>query len=201
MLLIKQQPKIKWLFISLSFIVIMAGGIFGLKESNLIFTKKVGEKIDSFNGVNVYFNGEVGNIEGRNLTSDNYNLGLKYQCVEFVKRYYYKHLNHKMPNSYGHAKDFFNPNIKDGQMNTERNLVQFTNLSTKKPKVDDLLVFSATSWNPYGHVAIISKVNDSEIEIVQQNVGNHSRKNLTLRVENGKWKIDNLQILGWLRKL
>lgn len=142
--------KIKWLFISLSFIVIIAGGIFGLKETKVILSKEVGEKVDSFNGVNVYFNGEVGNIEGRNMTSDNYNLGLKFQCVEFVKRYYYEHLNHKMPNSYGHAKDFFNPNIKDGQMNTERSLTQFTNPSSKKPVVNDLLIFDQTSLNPYG---------------------------------------------------
>ena len=194
--------KIKWLFISLSFIVIIAGGIFGLKETNLIFTKEVGEKIDSFNGVYVYYNGGVGNVEGRNLTSDNYNLGLKYQCVEYVKRYYYEYLNHKMPNSYGHAKDFFNPNIKDGKMNTERNLIQFTNLSSKKPKVNDLLVFSATIWNPYGNVAIISKVNDSEIEIVQQNPGPsaRSREVLVLNQQNQKWRIGNHRVLGWLRK-
>lgn len=190
----------KIIFIVLIAFFPIAIGFYGLKETNLIFTKEVGEKVDSFNGVNVYFNGEVGNIEGRNMTSDNYNLGLKYQCVEFVKRYYFFHLNHKMPNSYGNASDFYDPNIKDGQMNTERNLIQFSNPSSKKPKVNDLLVFSGTKWNPYGHVGIISKVNDSEIEIVQQNVGNHSRQNLTLRVENGKWKIIHPQILGWLRK-
>ncbi|MFA0963395.1 hypothetical protein AB9P05_16445 [Roseivirga sp. BDSF3-8] len=51
-------------------------------------------------------------VSGRNLTPDGYNLGLKYQCGEFMKRYYYLHLNHKMPDSYGHARDFFNPSLK-----------------------------------------------------------------------------------------
>ena len=50
-----------------------------------------GSKLDSLNGVYVYFNGSMRNVSGRNTTPDGYNLGLKYQCVEFVKRYYYKH--------------------------------------------------------------------------------------------------------------
>ena len=57
----------------------------------------------------------MNNVSGRNVTVDGYNLGLKYQCVEFVKRYYYKHYRHKMPNSYGNAKDFFIAQISDGR--------------------------------------------------------------------------------------
>lgn len=49
-----------------------------------------------------------------------YNIGLKYQCVKFVKRYYYEHLNHKMPDSYGHEKDFFDNTIADGQLNKKQ---------------------------------------------------------------------------------
>jgi len=51
----------------------------------------------------VYYNGSVGHVSGRNLVPDGYNPGLKYQCVEFVKRYYYQHLNHKIPDSYRHT--------------------------------------------------------------------------------------------------
>jgi hypothetical protein len=61
----------------------------------------------------VYYNGGVANVVGRNVSVDGYNLGLKYQCVEFVKRYYYQHLGHKMPDTYGHAKDFFDRNVAD----------------------------------------------------------------------------------------
>lgn len=162
----------------------------------------VGQKIDDLNGVIVYYNGRVGNVEGRALTKDGYNLGLKYQCVEFVKRYYYEELNHKMPDSYGHAKDFFISNLKDGQLNKQRNLIQYTNSSKSKPKVNDLLVYSGTKLNRYGHVSIISQVSEREIEIVQQNPGplGNSRKNYDLINEDGKWRINNDQILGWLRK-
>jgi surface antigen len=150
----------------------------------------------------VYYNGSVSNVEGRNLSKDGYNLGLKYQCVEFVKRYYYEALNHKMPNSYGHAKDFFTAGIKDGGYSKQRNLNQYTNSSSSKPKVNDLLVYSGTQWNPYGHVSIVSKVNEDEIEIIQQNPGptSSSRATYDLTHKKGKWKVENSQILGWLRK-
>lgn len=163
---------------------------------------KTGQAIDSLNGVYVYYNGSVGNVSGRNLTADNYNLGQKYQCVEFVKRYYYKHLNHKMPNSYGHAKDFFNPELADGQKNRARNLIQYQNPGQTKPKVDDLLIFKETFFNKYGHVAIVSKITGKKIEIIQQNPGPYSKSRDTFKLDtkNGKWYIKNRRISGWLRK-
>ena len=76
----------------------------------------VGAPLDTLDGVLVHHNGGMNNVSGRNMV-DGYNVGLKYQCVEFVKRYYLEHFNHRMPNSYGHAKDFFDPAIADGMMN------------------------------------------------------------------------------------
>lgn len=163
--------------------------------------EKVGDTLDVFNDVYVFYNKSMSNVSGRNLTEDGYNLGLKWQCVEFVKRYYYDYLNHKMPNSYGHAKDFFNPAIKDNQKNKDRNLVQFTNGSQLKPEVNDLIIFKGDNLNPYGHVAIISKVDKNSIEVVQQNVGKDSRENFKLRLKNGKWFVGDSSVLGWLRKM
>jgi surface antigen len=163
---------------------------------------KTGQAIDSLNHVKVYFNGSVGHVEGRN-TKNGYNIGLKYQCVEFVKRYYFKHLNHKMPNSYGHAKSFFNPLIKDGKINKDRNLTQFSNPSVSKPKVNDLIIFDGHLGNKFGHVAIISNVFSNKIEIIQQNAGRYksSRKIIELKqLINSKWHINNSRVLGWLRK-
>lgn len=174
---------------------------------SLFFVKKtfdsiyfIGKKIDNFNNVPVYYNGFTKNVNGRNLTKDGYNLGLKYQCVEFVKRYYYEHLNHKMPNSYGHAKDFFKNDIGDGEMNKERNLTQYKNPSLVKPKENDLIIFRGSLFNKYGHVAIISKVENEKIEIIQQNVFLTTREEYKLIYQNNKWYIDNRSIIGWLRK-
>ncbi len=182
--------------------IAIAIGFYFSKNINLNAKYKVGQKIDSLNGVIVYYNGGVGHVRGRVLTDDGYNLGLKYQCVEFVKRYYYQELNHEMPNSYGHAKDFFDLNILDGNKNEQRNLTQFTNPSKSKPKADDLVIYSGTILNKYGHVSIISKVTENEIEIIQQNPGpfGNSREKFGLIYDNGKWKIENDKIMGWLRK-
>ncbi|MCE7575787.1 CHAP domain-containing protein [Aliivibrio fischeri] len=141
----------------------------------------------------------------RNVAADGYNLGLKYQCVEFVKRYYYEYFNHKMPDTYGHAKDFFNPDLPDGNLNKQRNLIQYKNGSLNPPKLGDILIYKPVITNPYGHVAIVSKVNLSEgnIEIIQQNPGpfSESREIYLLENKNENWFIKNERILGWLHKI
>ena len=163
---------------------------------------RVGQVTDHLNGVAVFYNGGVGHSAGRNLAPDGYNLGIKYQCVEFVKRYYYEHLNHKMPDAYGHAKQFFDATLADGARNTHRDLLQYANGSQSKPLPDDLLVFGPSLLNRYGHVAIVATVTDSGLEIVQQNPGpfGSSRERLPLVSEGGHWRCQNRRVLGWLRK-
>lgn len=164
--------------------------------------RSIGDPVDSLNGVRVYYNGPVSNVSGRNTTADGYNLGLKYQCVEFVKRYYYQHYKHKMPDSYGHAKSFYNKSLSDGSYNKARNLTQYANPSATAPRTGDLLVYDGNSWNPYGHVAIVSAVSTDKVEIIQQNPGPaaSSRETFTLTHKNGSYKIEGSGILGWLRK-
>ncbi|WP_194139025.1 CHAP domain-containing protein [Flavobacterium hungaricum] len=192
--------KITLLIISV--LALSFAGIKTIKKINLNRKYKIGQVLDSLNGVKVFYNGGVDNVMERNVTKDNYNLGLKYQCVEFVKRYYYEHYNHKMPDAYGHAKDFFDKNVKDGELNEKRNLIQFTNPSKSKPKVGDLVIFSGSLLNRFGHVAIISKVSENEIEIIQQNPGpfSSSREIFALDHKDKSYKIDNNRLLGWLRK-
>ncbi|WP_370408322.1 CHAP domain-containing protein [Tenacibaculum dicentrarchi] len=182
-------------------LVVFISGFYTIKMPRSQLAPVFGDKIDSLNGVMVYYNGHVGTIKGRNRAKDGYNIGLKYQCVEFVKRYYYEYFKHKMPNSYGHAKSFFNTRLKDGKLNKDRNLIQYTNASKWKPKKNDLLVYSGTIFNRYGHVSIVSKVTDGKIEIIQQNPGvlGKSRVEFDLKKENNTWEIENSQILGWLR--
>jgi surface antigen len=190
------------LYLLIGLLFIGVAGLWIVKHVNLNPSYTIGQPIDSLNGVYVYYNGGASNVSGRNLMADGYNLGLKYQCVEFVKRYYYEYLNHKMPDSYGNAKDFFDLKLKDGQKNKQRDLIQYQNPSQTKPKVGDLLIFKGTIFNKYGHVAIVSKVTDREIEIIQQNPGQfaQSRKTISLNKQGDKWQIKKKRILGWLRK-
>ena len=162
----------------------------------------VAAKVDALNGVAVFDNGSVRNTFGRNVTSDGYNLGLKYQCVEFVKRYYYEHLGHKMPDSYGNARDFFDGGLSDGKFNKARGLYQFSNGGTQPPKAKDILVWGSAPYNKFGHVAVISKVKGDKVEIVQQNPGpgNPNREWLPLKKNGSAWKVDVPYVVGWLGK-
>jgi hypothetical protein len=185
-------------------VVALAGlavaGYWAVTYFNLNPTREVGAVVDEFNGVKVYYNGGVNNSEGRNLYRDGYNLGIKYQCVEFIKRYYFERFSHRMPDPYGHARDFFDPATAQGALNGKRALVQYRNGQSEKPRVDDLIVFAPTLFNPYGHVAIVAGVTDLEVEIVQQNPGPFadSRARFSLLMEGGQWTVSG-GTLGWLR--
>jgi hypothetical protein len=161
----------------------------------------IGAIVDQLNGIPVYYNGPVGHSSGRNLAPDGYNLGLRYQCVEFIKRYYYQRLGHRMPNATGDALHYFDPKLADGSFNASRGLLQYRNGSPTAPQLEDILVFGARPGNPYGHMAIVSAVNDASLEFIQQNPGpkGHSRQTWPLRRSSGGVTIDHPRILGWLR--
>lgn len=164
------------------------------------FNFRIGDIIDSYNDVPVYYNGSnYKAVQGRNTTRDGYNLGLKYQCVEYVKRYYYEVYNHKMPNSYGHAKDLFDTSLEDVAYNTARGLMQYRNSRYEMPKVGDILVYGKFEGNPFGHTGIISKVGSDYIELVQQNYGLKTRQELKLVEFMGIYTIADYDLYGWLR--
>ena len=187
-------------------LVLIIGALFFLgyryaKKVNPNGAYQIGQPLDSLDGVKVYYNGGVDHVLERNVAEGGYNLGLKYQCVEFVKRYYYEHYQHKMPDSYGHAKDFFDHSLADGALNKQRNLIQFRNGSSAKPRQGDLIVIDGSAWNKYGHVAIISEVGDDYVEIIQQNPGPYgkSRETFKMEVAAGQHLIRLDKLLGWLR--
>lgn len=164
------------------------------------FNTPIGTQIDIFNGVPVYFNGKADKVHGRHYTPEGYNLGLKWQCVEFVKRYYYEIYGHKFPNSSGNAKDFFDKSLGDKDYNNKRGLLQIRNTREYPPQVGDILVYDGNPDNPYGHIAIISCVDNNQVEIVQQNWGKKTRHTMNLVEYKGIYTAADFDILGWLRK-
>lgn len=177
-------------------------GYWAATHLNLNPSRAVGQIIDKQHDVAVYYNGGVQHVDGRNLTADGYNLGLRYQCVEFVKRYYYQRFGHKMPNDKGHARDFFQPRLASGELNRERGLLQFRNDGGSLPQADDLVVFAPWLFNRYGHVAIVSETGPDFVEIVQQNPGpfGASRERMPLKRVNGALLVGHPRLLGWLRR-
>src|SRR5690349_14800929 len=105
-------------------------------------SRRVGRVLDSYKGVQVYDNGLLFfRSYGKNYAPDGYYFGQKWQCVEFIKRFYYEAKGYQMPDVMGHAKSFFDENLADGMLNARRGLLQYRNGSTEKPRSDDLLVF------------------------------------------------------------
>lgn len=180
--------------IILLLIMVVGGGIFLYCDST-----KVGEEIDSYKGVPVYYNGVIFTKSyGKHFSKDGYYFGQKWQCVEYVKRFYYQEKGHRMPNVMGHAKDFFDPDLPPGELNQARGLVQYVNGGEIKPETDDLIVFSDTK---FGHVAIVTKVGSGFIEVVQQNILGRPRERFALEVQAGHYSVGTKRKpAGWLRK-
>lgn len=163
-------------------------------------TVNIGHEVDSYKGVPVFFNGpDFTKSYGESYSADGYYFGLKWQCVEFVKRFYYVIKGHKMPNSFGNAKDFFNPNVPQGGLNPDRGLIQYRNGGNIKPQPDDILIFTD---GQYGHVGIVTKVTSDLLEIIQQNE-TKSRAVFPISSANGNYFVGSASTripAGWLRK-
>lgn len=172
--------------------------ILGLAIIFINGSNKIGQEIDSYKGVPVYYNGkDYTENHGQNYSEDGYYYGRKWQCVEFVRRFYYQIKKHRMPDMFGNAKDYFDPAVAQGRLNHRRGLVQYRNGGNIKPQVDDILVFTDSK---YGHVAIVTEVGNDFIELIQQNVQNQTRRKLPLLVENSHFYLgDRKQPAVWLR--
>jgi hypothetical protein len=160
---------------------------------------RVGRELDSYRGIPVYDNGLLFfQSHGKNYSADGYYYGQKWQCVEFIKRFYCDAKGHRMPDVMGHAKTFFDENVPDGALNPRRGLLQYRNGSSEKPRPDDLLVFTDTK---YGHVGIVTEVGNDYLEIIQQNILGRTRQRLKLEVSNGRFTVtEPRRPAGWLRK-
>ena len=193
--MLNQKPKSKRLIIILTALIICAAAL-------LIFyvhdTSQIGKELDSYKCVPVYYNGVIfTQSHGQNYGDDGYYFGYKWQCVEYVKRFYKLAKGHAMPDTHGNAKDFFGTSVGQGELNASRGLYQYKNGGGAAPQPDDLIVFNDTK---YGHVAIVTAVTDSYVEIIQQNVRGKTRAQLPLRVDNGNYYVgDKRQPAGWLR--
>jgi hypothetical protein len=159
----------------------------------------VGKVLDSYRAVPVYDNGLLFfRSYGKNYSKDGYYFGQKWQCVEFIKRFYYEAKGHKMPDVMGHAKSFFDEDLPDGAFNPRRCLVQYHNGSTNKPCADDLMVFTDTR---YGHVVIVTEVSGNFLEVIQQNILSGTRQRFSLVASNGHYFVTApRQPAGWLRQ-
>ncbi len=162
-------------------------------------TDSIGRETSRYKGVAAYENGYLFHrSQGRHYSEDGYYYGQKWQCVEYIKRFYKIVLHHEMPDVWGHARSFFDPSLADGALNPARGLRQYHNGSSVAPRPDDILVFRDTQ---YGHMGIITRVSAQEVEIIQQNIFGKPRQCFRLTCEAGRYRICRpRQAAGWMRK-
>ncbi len=116
-------------------------------------------KIGDCSGIFAYSNGEKtggGGTCGTNSVSG-YTTGYKWQCVEYVNRYFFQKFGKKI--SWGNANTYYSNASSKGLKNAK-------NGGTDKPQTGNIICSAGGS---YGHVAIIKEVGSNYIKVVQQN--------------------------------
>ena len=127
-------------------------------------------------GVDIYYNTEAWNYVNGQST-----YGLKWQCVEMVRRFYSQFNFGLLP---GVARAYQMFDAVKGKPGFET----FENGSRQKPIWGDILVFGSGKGDglAYGHVAIVIEINrvNKKIYFVQQNVGINAKDSLPIDDNN-----------------
>jgi hypothetical protein len=142
-----------------------------------------------------------------NDTSKNVFSGLKWQCVEYARRWLIKNKNITFA-EVQYAYEIWNLNHGERIDTGEPiRLIRFENkISNTKPQVGDLLIYSS-DFAITGHVAVVVSVdNKNSITIAEQNyfnklwdVPNFSRRLLLGKNEKGQYHIFDEYLIGWIR--
>lgn len=158
-----------------------------------------GTVLGNFNGAVVYSNGSTGYNSGVYNFETGINTGLKFQCVEYVNRYFkiVYALDLKSTGIYGNANSYYSNAAAGG-------LTAFANGGATKPAVGDLI---CSNGGEFGHVAIVREVGAGYVKCVMQNWSNTPLDNsmqLAMTTTGGNYSVAGFSasypIAGWLRK-
>jgi hypothetical protein len=180
------------------------------------FGKKLGyfKNVPAFSNCNNSFKSDLNNFT--NYKNENVFSGMQWQCVEYARRYLITKLGVTFSSVNG-AEDVFAlktvESIQDGKkykFKTYKNNFDCKR-SNNMPKVNDVIIWARNKNDtPYGHIAVILKIEGDKIYIGEQNWSNdawtrsppHSYSRiLTFKTNNNRCSIidGNYTILGWKR--
>jgi len=171
--------------------VLLAAGIVAVLFSGAAAAadKNYGEYIGEYKSVIAYSNGIYAG------TGNGY-----YQCVEYVKRFYQGALLVDISQWSGNAGTYYGSASAKG-------LWAYPNSGSMRPKPNDILAFSG---NTYGHVAIITEVGSTYVNVIEQNwrrndaMGppNHQipYNSAANRIGDANGNRGSYHVQGWLRK-
>ncbi|MFY0536767.1 CHAP domain-containing protein [Nannocystis pusilla] len=161
-------------------------------DDSTVASRAFGDYAGSFNGITANLNGSTNYDSGQYSTC-----GLKWQCVEYVNRYYYQYYGHKNLRGTGNANTYYSSAASKG-------LIAYPNAGSTKPAVGDML---ASAGGSFGHIAIVREVGSNYVKVIHQNWSNSTAddsKTLTMTVSNGKYTVagfsGSYSVQGWLRR-
>lgn len=99
--------------------------------------------------------------------------GLKYECVEFVRRWLIIVYGITFE-SIDHAKDIYNLNNFSNIFSNKIPIKKCINGSDKISFGDIIIWTNQGEFNKYGHVAVVVKIKNNQVYIAEQNTTNKS---------------------------
>ena len=178
-----------------------------------------GEKISHLEDVPAYSNCNNSFESGLNnfISCKNKKLfsGMQWQCVEYARRYLITKLGVTFSSVDGAEDVFALKTVESTETGKKYKFKTFkNNLNCRRknnmPKVNDVIIWARNnSDTPFGHIAVILKIEGDQIYIGEQNWSNAAWINpsysriLTLKTNNNRCSIidGNYKILGWKRVL
>lgn len=136
----------------------------------------------------VYSNGPTYGSSSYNSV-EGYSTGLRYQCVELCRRFYFQYYGKKM-GADANAKDFFSKC-------SSWNMTAFANGGVMAPKPGDILCYNEKAGGGMGHVEPIVEVGPDYVIVVRQNVYPSTHVGQRYSRQGNTINVANLQ--GWIR--
>ena len=96
--------------------------------------------------------------------------GIKWECVEYVRRWYIQVFNLTF-SPIKNAVDIWNiPYVYVPNTKKQFGFDSVSNGMSVEPKVGDILVFIQNEFYPYGHVGIITRLTQDYLYLAEQNI-------------------------------
>ena len=170
------------------------------------FVTEFGAVLGVYQGVEGRSNGSDYHYSGEQNYMNGTYTGVKYQCVEFARRWLLLSKGLEF-HAVGIAAQIWNikflQRVSDGRATT---IKANPNGSRAPPLVDSIIIWKVAEDVPFGHIAIITEVNleNNYVRIAEQNVdndfwpGNYSREFKLDVIDGCYFIIDEDEIYGWM---
>jgi len=183
----------------------------GTSNCTTEFGKNIGyvEHIQAYSNCNNHIISSIDNSVNKN--NKYIYSGMKWQCVEYARRYLITKLGFTFKPINNAVDIFLLSNVESIDGLQKKNFTSFKNGEISSfplniPIVNDLIIWEITQPDiPFGHVAVVLKVDGDNIYIGEQNWSNDMWENpnysriLRFNIENSLLLDDDYRILGWKR--